>query len=210
MSFFSDNNNISPGRVEGNATAGLRHRVAVCVERVLDCALKQEKRDNVTLVLCAPAPPDTQKPPTFVSASSTSANARVTDLTIARIEERPAFARVKCTVTIPMTVCYEAGGEKQTTNGEIKTHNDVILYVPNASIFPFEVKCTASVNAPTGSFGADGGLTVTACITLVTKITAESDLLIPTYGFVPAPRAVDYERSECKDYFDLPLYPSGK
>ena len=211
MSFFSDTNNISPGRIDGSAMNGLQHRVAICAERVLDSALKQEQRENVSLVLSGTAP-TAAAPYKFINAHSTTAAATVTNLSIVRLEERPAFARVKCTVVIPLTIKYENhSGEKNEGPSEIKVDEDVIMYVPNASIFPFEIKAQASVNCPNGKFiGSTQNCTVTACITIVTKITATTDLLLPAYGFCPSPRAIEFEKAECSDFFDLPLYPSGE
>ena len=212
MSFYSDPNNISPGRIDGSPTEGLRHRAAVFVERVLYSAIKQERRENVKLAFkktkrnTAP----TSKC-TFIGAKNSGSIGTVTNLSVTRIEERKSFARVKCTVTIPMLVEYkDEAGKRQKAKSEIKACQDVILYVPEQSVFPFEVKAVAGCNCPGGKFADDGSAMVTACITVVIKITAQTDLLIPTYGFVPTPRAIEYEKNECDDYFDLPLYPSGK
>ena len=208
MSFFSDTNNISPGRIDGNATNGLQHRVAVCVERVLDSAMKQEQRENVPLVVAGANHP----PYKFIGAKSNGSQAAVTNLTISRLSERPAFARVKCTVIIPLQINYEnSAGDKHEGTSEIKIDEDVIMYVPQASIFPYEIKAQASVSCPSGKFTGDtANLTATACITIITKVTASTDLLIPSYGFCPSPRAIEFEKAECSDFFDLPLYPSGE
>ena len=212
MSFYSNPNNISPGRIDGSPASGLRHRAAICVERVLDSAIKQERRENVKLVFkkTKRTPSPTSKC-TFINACSTGHAAVVTNLSITRIEERPSFARVKCTVSIPMSVEYkDENGKKQKAKSEIKTHEDVILYVPEASVFPFQVKAITGCNCPGGKFAEDGSAMVTACITVIIKVTAQTDILVPTYGLVPTPRAIEYEKNECDDYFDLPLYPSGR
>ena len=204
MSFFSNNNNIHPGRMDGSPTHGLRHRAAICVERVLDSGMKQEKCEGI--VLCHQFPADA----TFITANSTHRPAEVSDLTITRIQDRPTFARVRCNVTIPMEVEYKCKeGKTHTAKSELCVKQDMILFVPQASVFPFEVKAVAGVNCPSGVI-SDDGATVTACITTIIKIVAQTDLLIPTYGFMPIPQAIEFEKSECKDYFDLPLFPSGR
>lgn len=211
MSYYSNEKNISPGRIDGNPVAGLRHRVAICTERVLDSALKQEQQENLTLRLTNITPPGAQVPYTFISAHSTAERPIITNLTISRLEERPAFARVKCTVTIPLSVKFKDNtGQNETADSQISVNQDIIMYVPQASVFPFEVKAMASVNCPSGRYTGENTFTVTACITIITKIIAETDLLIPSYGFCPSPRAIEFEKTECADFFDLPLYPSGK
>lgn len=212
MSFFNNRGGgIFPGEIEGNPTNGLRHRVAVCVERILDSCMKQETAENTRLVLsgitlACPVPPYR-----FISASSIQVEANITDLTITRIPERPEFARVKCSINIPMRIIFEDSKEqKGSAESHIKVTEDVIMFVPRHSIFPFEVKAVASVNCPSGKISDEKIGTVTACYTVIMKITANTNLLIPTYGFCQMPRAVDFEARECEDFFDLPLYPSGR
>jgi len=53
-------------------------------------------------------------------------------------------------------------------------------------------------------------VTFTACVTLITKVVADTDLLLPTYGYCRVPDAVDYENQVCNKFFELPLYPSGR
>jgi hypothetical protein len=212
MSFFNSRGaGVSPGVIEGNALHGLSYRVAVCVERVLDSCMKQDTAEHTKLQLSRFDKADAKPPFKFISATSAQSTAVVTDLTITRLPERPDFARVKCLVTIPMRVTFEdADGKQCIAESETSIAEDVIMYVPKCSIFPFEVKAIASVNCPNGKPSGDNAFIVTACYTIITKITANTDLLIPTYGFCQIPRAVDFTQDECNDFFDLPLYPSGK
>jgi hypothetical protein len=93
---------------------------------------------------------------------------------------------------------------------EIVVPEDIVMYVPEASMFPFEIVACASCNCAAGAFDADGNCNVTACMTVITKVIAETDLLVPAYGYCPTPTAVDYEEQICNRFFDLPMYPSGK
>jgi len=47
-------------------------------------------------------------------------------------------------------------------------------------------------------------------MTVITKVVADTDLLVPAYGICPAPKAVDFEQEASKEFFDLPLYPQGR
>lgn len=189
---------------------GLSHRVAVNVVRVLDSCLKQVSNEGTVLHLSSLSPPH-EGPLKFISAVSTQKCGMVSDLSILRLEERQSFARIKCKVTIPLRVTFEDHScEKHTAESQIVQPLDVILYVPNASVFPFEVTAVASCNCPTGRFTDHNTCVVTSCLTVILKVTADTDLLLPTYGFCPSPSAIDFEREACGDFFELPLYPSGK
>lgn len=212
MSFYNARGGgIYPGVIEGNALTGMRHRVAVSIERVLDSCLKQETAEHTKLRISKISPSDPTPPLKFQSAFSVQTPAAVSEISIARLAERPEFARIKCIVTIPMRVTFEdSKGKKFTAESELAVPEDVILYVPKTSIFPFEVKAAASVNCAEGKPSGENAFSVTACYTIITKITAPTDLLIPAYGFCPTPHAVDFSKEESSEFFDLPLYPSGR
>ena len=209
MSYYHKRGGPAPGPIQGNPTDGLRTRVAISVKRVLDSSKKQLSLDRVKLLLRC-MPPGV-KPCTFISAASTQVEAKVIDLSVHRLEERPCFARVKCTAIVPMQVVFACEeGNRYCAESEIKVTQDIVMYVPEASVFPFEIVAVASCHCPTGKFETDKTCIVTACLTLITKVVAETDLLVPTYGFCPTPDAIDYEDQVCSKFFELPLYPSGR
>jgi len=110
-----------------------------------------------------------------------------------------------------MQVNFEdSDGKKFTAKSEIKVPQDVILFIPQNSVFPFEVKAVASANCPTGKPSGENSFTVTAFVTIILKVTATTDLLLPTYGYCTIPPAVDFEKHECGGFHELPLYPSGR
>jgi len=150
-------------------------------------------------------------PLAFQTAKSTQIEGNVSGLKVTRLEGRPCFARIECDVTVPLKVNYRCDeGIDHMADSSITVHEDIVMYVPEASVFPFEVVASASCNAPNGRFEDDQNFTCTACITIITKVVAETDLLIPAYGFCPSPKAVDFESEVCNKFFDLPLYPSGR
>jgi len=207
MSYFCNRGGAAtPGPINGSALDGLRTRVAISVKRVLDSCKKQLSLEHVKLPLqCVP-----NGAKTFISAVSTQVDAEVVDLVVQRLEERPCFARIKCTVVIPMLVTFaDAEGNKHSTKSEIKVSEDIVMYVPEASVFPFEIVAVASCNCPNGKFEGDVCF-ATACITVITKVVADTDLLVPAYGYCPTPDAVDFEEQVCNKFFELPLYPNGK
>ena len=214
MSYYCNPKNICPGPIEGSPLTGLNHRVAVCVQRVLDSCQKQIANRNVALHLSGVSPRSVP-PLRLVEATSTGYEASVTDLQVDRLSERPAFARVRCKVTIPLHVSYkDANGQGDFADSVITVPQDVVMFAPRASVFPFRVVAVASANCvpdANATGGTDPAVVVgTACVTIVMKVVADTDILIPAYGFCPAPKCVDYQERICEEFFDLPLYPSGK
>lgn len=207
MSFFSNPRNIRPGPIEGNPLTGLCHRVAVSVKRILDCCCMRDTLENFPLELQG----STRLPPPvrFISAQSTSSHARVTNLSITRIRERPNFARVRCDVEIPLRVCYECADRMEhECCATVCVHEDIVLFIPGDSQFPFEIAATATAQATQGRVHS-GEICATICCTVITKVVTEADLLLPTYGHLPPPGCVSFTQDACREFFDLPLYPQG-
>ena len=210
MSYFCNRGQPVPGPIEGNALDGLRNRVAICARRVLDSAKQHDSIENARLTLATPLPSD-GGPYTFVNAASIVVDAVVSNLSVTRLDERPCFARVQCTVTIPLQVVVtNAAGQRITTTSEYRRPEDIVMYVPEPSVFPFEVTAVASVNCPTGRVENETTVIVSLCATIITKVIADTDLLLPAYGYCPTPDAVEYENQMCNKFFDLPLYPCGR
>jgi len=210
MSYYSSKSNTGPGTIEGSALDGLRTRVAISVKRVLDSCSKQLSLENANIVLDS-VPPSVVQPCSVISVTSTQVAAHVTNLQVTRLEERPYFARVRCNVTVPLKLIYkDANGDEYFADSQITIPQDIVMYVPEASVFPFEIVAVASCNCMAGKFTEVNKVNCTACLTVIVKVVAETDLLVPTYGFCPSPKAVDFEAQVCNKFFELPLYPSGK
>ena len=208
MSFYrnranTENRQARPGPIQNNATDGLQNRVCISVKRVLDSSMKQINQERVKL----PLKVENDAHRLFKACTSVGQEAVVTDLTIVRLEQRDIFARIRCNIIVPMQVTYvDVDGETQTEPSEIRVHQDIVMYVPEASVFPFEIVAVASCNASSGEFKEDG-LYVNACMTIITKVVASTDLLVPAYGYCPVPEAVNFEEQACNNFFELPLYP---
>jgi hypothetical protein len=185
------------------------HRIAISVRRILDSCTKQISEEDLILNL-ERVPPALPTPFKFVSALSTRTEAQVSNLSIEKIREREGQARVRCNVAIPMRVDFlDADDKKHHARSEIVVPIDIILFIPEASVFPFEIVAAASVSATNGRYINNKSFRVTACIAIIIKVIAETDLLIPAYGYSPSPKAVDFNDDKCKEFFELPLFPSG-
>jgi len=209
MSNYRCRDRIKAGPIHGDPLEGLCHRVTISVKRVLDSCTKKEQLDNANLVLrniSTRAIP----PFTFTSAANTQVDAGVTNLVVTRLQERPCFARIQCNVNVPLQVGFlSSSGEQFYADSDITVSEDIVMFVPEASMFPFEITAVASCNFTSGTVEGSN-MSGTACLAVITKVIAETDLLMPTYGYCAPPDAVDFEEEVCNKFFELPLYPSGR
>ena len=212
MSFYSNFQTAKcPGPIGGNPAAGLNEKVCIQAQRVFDACIRQGQTNGVVLTLTDPVPASPTYPLTFISARSVSSKGTVTAFQIDRLPDRANCARVQVSVDIPVEAVYtDAGGTEGKANAVITVTEDVILFVPQPSVMPYEVQCVASAVAPEGTFNAENNtFTVNACITVILKIVINVDLLLPSYGYCVIPPAQEYTQEVCAGFFELPLYPQG-
>ena len=212
MSFYSNfQTDKCPGPISGNPVSGLCEKVCLQAQRVFDACIRQGQRDGVVLTISDPDPANPTYPLTFISARSTTSVGTVSAFQVDRLPDRAGCARVQATVNIPVEVVYtDANGTEGKANAVVTVNEDVILYVPQPSIMPYEVQCVVSAVAPEGSFNAqDNTFVVDMCITVILKIVINVDLLVPSYGYCVIPPAQEYTQEVCAGFFELPLYPQG-
>ena len=213
MSFFTNGHTDRvPGRITGNPTNGLCEKVCIQAQKVFDACIKQTQIDGINLPLTNLTPSNPVLPLTFVSARSTSSVGTVTNLQVDRLPDRRCFARVQATVSVPIEVVYtDANGVAGVATSTISFDQDVIMYVPEPSIIPFDVVAVASVVAPDGVYveGDVPSFTVSGCVTLIMKIVMTVELLVPSYGYPLIPQCQEYANDVCSGFFDLPIYPGN-
>ena len=130
---------------------------------------------------------------TFVSCRSASICGRIHDLTIDRLCDRPQFARVKCTVDIPIDVIFtDARCQEWMGRGKLSVDKDVLLAIPEESIVPFTLESMVSAICVTGDYIGNCKFEITICVTVALKILAEVDLMIPAYGFCEIPPCEEF------------------
>jgi hypothetical protein len=213
MSFYSLQNadtQICPGSIRGEVTCGLIERVCIQVKKVYDACIQQERKENISICLCHIEPACVQPvgPLEFVSCRSSGTKGKLKDLTIQRLPERENFARVRCFVEIPVDVVFTDQNQNEFSGkGIICVLKDVILYVPDESIIPFFVDNIVSAVCVTGTYTGQTCFNITACITIILKIVAEVDLLIPAYGFCRIPPCEEFSENVCDEFFGLPIFP---
>ena len=213
MSFFTNNpTDRTPGRISGNPTSGLCERVCIQAQKVFDACIRQTQVDGINLPLTNLTPANPAYPLTFVSARSTTTTGTVTNLQIDRLTDRRRFARVQATVTVPMEVLYtDANGVAGSATSSVTLTQDIIMYLPEPSIVPFDVVAVVSIVSPDGVFvdGTTPSFTVSCCETIIMKVIMTVELLVPSYGYAVIPQCQEYAQDVCSGFFDLPLYPNN-
>ena len=212
MSFFSNfSSDHCPGPITGSPLNGLCEKVCIQAEKIFDAGIIQTRLENYTLALTDLVPAEPTYPLTFVSARSLTGTGTVSNLSVER-QADSCCARVQARITIPVEVVYtDACGVEGKATSSIVLNEDVLMYVPSASVMPFSVTAVASCVVPEGSFNAEyNTFTVSACVTCILKVAMQVELLVPSYGYCAIPPAQEYSQEVCSGFFELPLYPQGK
>ena len=211
MSFFSGiRTEQIPGPINGNPTRGLCEKVCIQVKKVFDACLKQQHITDTQIQLTNFTPANPTQPLTFVSGqSSTTIDPTLTDVTITRFQDRPNFAHISAIANIPVEIVYtDANNVQGVATGVISLPQDVVLFLPQASIVPYKVEVVASAIIAQGTF--DGNIiTVEGCVMLIIKIVAETELLVPSYGYCHIPQCQEFSTNVCQGFFEMPLFPSN-
>ncbi len=209
MSFFCNfQSDKCPGPINGNPLNGLCEKVCVQAKKVFDACIQQSQLTDITLNLNNLLPTNPTYPLNFISAKSTTAIGTVSNLIIEPLAERPHSARVKCDVTIPVSVAYtDANGVEGTATSSVTVTKDVILNIPSASIMPYEVASVVSLVSTQGTYSGENAFTIDCCVSIIMKIVMEVELLIPSYGYTAIPPCQEYTQEVCAGFFELPMYP---
>ncbi len=211
MSFFSNfSSDHCPGTITGNPLNGLCEKVCIQAEKIFDAGILQTRLENVSIPLSEETPEDPTYPLTFISARSSGA-ATVSAVSVDRQTEGQC-ARVQATVTIPLEVVYtDADGREGRAVSALTLNEDVMMFVPPASVMPFSVTAVASCVAPEGTFSTTTNtFLISACVTVILKVAMQVELLLPSYGYCAIPPAQEFSQEVCSGFFELPLYPQGR
>lgn len=208
MSFFLGvRSNCTPGPICGNPLNGICEKVCIHTEKVFDACLKNIQ-EEVSITVTNFNPVNPVQPLTFVSAAAVTDEVEVDNLVVDRFTDKPCFARISVDVVIPVVVTYtDANGVPGTGVGTMVFNQDVILYVPQPSIVPFRLVAFANFVAPEGKYVGDGVFSIDCCISIILKVVADIDVLVPSYGYCQIPPCQEYTQDVCSGFFELPLYP---
>lgn len=212
MSFFNGNKTEkTPGALGGNPLNGLSEKVCVQVKKVFDACIKQQQEDNAVLTLSDFTPAHPAQPLTFVSCRSTTPKGIISNLSVERLDDKPRQARVRCNVTAPMECLYiDADGKEGKAKTSVTVREDIVLYVPEPSVIPYQFEAVQNCVALNGLQTCENGFKADVCETVILKIIIETELLIPSYGYAQIPPCQNFTQEICGGIFELPLYPDSK
>ena len=213
MSFYINNTNPNrPGPMTGNPVNGICEKVLIETTKVFDACVTQTTETGVILPLSGFNPANPALPLTYISAvNQLGSEPTVTDLVIDRIDNSPNYANVSMTITVPITVTYrDANWVIGTATSSITVQKCSMLFVPQPSLSPVDIKVNAVFSSQIGTFTGDNTFTVTGCLQIVVKVTAVVDILVPSYGYPVLPPCQSCQTgSVCPALDNLPLYPTA-
>ncbi len=203
MSFYSYKNcntSLCPGTIAGDCLNGLNEKVCVQVKKVYDSCLQQTQLDDYKITVTSVAalcpgqtPPSITPPVQFESCRSAGIEGIIRNLTIDRLCDRPNFARVRADIDIPVDILFsDANCREGIARGVVTVHRDVLLFIPEESIVPFTIETLVSAICVSGKYIGDNIFQVTICVTIILKVLAEVEILIPSYGFCPIPPCEEF------------------
>ena len=225
-----------PGVISGSALDGLQEKVCVQVKRVYDSCLQQEQLDDKEVVITSYAmvagnncgcncscscgsgpvgetetvvPTSAPVPPiTFESCRSTTTEGTIRNLTVERLCDRPCFARVRCKVDVPIDILFvDSRCVEYIGKGVITVDKDVLLSIPDESIVPYCLESMVSAICVAGTYEGNNTFKLTVCVTVILKVLAQVEILIPSYGFCSIPPCEEFAENVCDEFFSLPLFP---
>lgn len=200
----------TPGAICGNPMAGLKDKVCIQVNKVFDACLKQITLDNFQITLTNILPPTAKPPFTYVSATSTG-KSEMTNVSITPLADGSGCSRVKGNITIDLDVnMLDSTGKAATATSTFSFPIDIVLFIPKGAVVDTNLDTTVSCIIANGSIISDNTAKITACITIIVKVVALVDLLVPTYGYCYIPNCQDYADDVCSGVFDLPLFPKDR
>ena len=145
---------------------GLCEKVCIQTTKVFDSCMKQVS-ETLPVVLTTFNPENYTDPLTFVSGQTTG-TASVSNLTVTRFDERPNFAREQATISVPVQINYiDSDGVIGTGTGFISIDHDVVMFVPEPSIIPFNIIAFASAVITGATYQGNGTFSCDICMTAI-------------------------------------------
>ena len=234
MSFYSYKNANPancPGVISGSALDGLTEKVCIQVQRVYDSCLQQEQIDKVDVVIQSYAqvvntcccnstaccnnetetipPTSAPVPPiTFESCRSSATDVDISNLTVERLCDRPCYARVRGRIEIPIDILFtDSRCVEYIGKGTVTVDKDVLLSIPDESIVPYTLEGMASAVCVSGTYLGNNTFRLRVCVSIILKVLAKVEILIPSYGFCSIPPCEEFAENVCDEFFSLPLFP---
>lgn len=193
-------------------------KVCIQAKRVFDACIKQISLQQIAIRVRNVTPTDPVVPLRFLSARSSQTTGTLNDLVVERLSEKRNYGRVQANLTVPLNVTYlDVNNVEGVGGGTLVLPIDVVMYLPEPSVIPYQIEATVSAISPEGTYTStevvDGEtvyiFTINVCLTVILKVTMDVELVVSTFGYAQIPPAQDYTQEVCSGYFELPLYPQN-
>ena len=149
-------------------------------------------------------------PITFESCRSTSTEGVIRNLSVERLCDRPCFGRVRCQIDVPIDILFtDAACREYIGRGMVTVDRDVLLSIPDESIVPYNIESMVSAICVSGTYLRNNVFELEICVTVVLKVLAKVEVLVPSYGYCEVPPCEEFADSVCDEFFSLPLFPQA-
>lgn len=200
-----------PGSASGNGSCNCSCGGNQCNCSCNDCNAPITHEQAVENAANSPCPmPQPCGNWTFESCRSSTIRGDITNLSIERMCDRPQFARVKCSVNVPLDILFsDQHCQEWMGTASVNVTRDVLLCIPEESVIPFTIESLVSAVCVSGKYIGSCQFEINLCVSVVLKVLAEVDIMVPTYGFCEVPPAEEFAESVCDEFFSLPLFPQS-
>jgi len=89
-------------------------------------------------------------------------------------------------------IYVDADGREGKANTSISVNEDVILFVPEPSIIPYQFEAVVSAVALDGAPEGEDCFRCNVCLTVILKVVIETELLLPSYGYCRIPPCQEF------------------
>ena len=103
----------------------------------------------------------------------------------------------------------DANNVQFTTTTSITKNVSLVLYIPDNTAFPYTISAQAAFGYDSATIDGETITIMCATTKILVRVTAITDLLIPTYGYAPM-QAADNSCSNSQTFLNQPLFPQGK
>lgn len=149
-------------------------------------------------------------PITFESCRSTTTEGNIRNLSVERLCDRPCFARVRGQIDVPIDILFsDSTCREYIGRGVVTVDKDVLLSIPDESIVPYTIEAMVSAICVSGTYVGNNVFELEICVTVVLKVLAKVEILVPSYGFCDVPPCEEFADSVCDEFFSLPLFPQA-
>ena len=146
---------------------------------------------------------------TFESCRSSTTAGTISNLCIERMcdgrSSRVCAARCRCRSTCSSPTALpgvDGPDDGLRRQGRADVH-------PRRFHHPLHLESLVSAICVSGNYIGNCTFEITICVTVVLKVLAEVDIMVPTYGFCQIPPCEEFAENVCDEFFSLPLFPQS-